>query len=96
MLRQEWFRDIVRQKWTDAWESGIFDDTVRMIRSDSETCSAAFDMNYKRWNNLVNNSDFVGELTKKAANCRTHQEAADYLAEWLEARVEFLNSQWHE
>ena len=36
------------------------------------------------------------KLTKKAAACHTHKEAADYLADWLEARVAFLDSQWHE
>ena len=67
-----------------------------MIRSYPETYSDAFDMNYKRWNNLADNSEFAGELTKKAAACHTHKEAADYLADWLEARVAFLDSQWHE
>ena len=96
MLHQDWFMEIVRQKWNAACESGVFSETVNMIRSYPETYSDAFDMNYKRWNNLADNSEFAGELTKKAAACNTHKEAADYLADWLEARVAFLDSQWHE
>ena len=96
MLHQDWFMEIVRQKWNAACESVVFSETVNMIRSYPETYSDAFDMNYKRWNNLADNSEFAGELTKKAAACNTHKEAADYLADWLEARVAFLDSQWHE
>jgi len=66
-----------------------------MIREGTENYSSAFERNYERWDNLHDKSAFGSELSKAAAKCKTHGEAADQLAAWLDKRVTFLNDYWH-
>ncbi|MBQ8960871.1 MAG: CotH kinase family protein [Ruminococcus sp.] len=96
LMNEEWFRQIIREKWTAAFDSGTFSRAQDMVLADAEKYSAAFERNYLKWNNLADKSAFSGELTKKAAHCLTHRQAAEYLAEWLGTRVDFLNDYWHE
>ena len=94
LAHEDWFQEKVRSKWTKAYDDGVFGRAIAQIHTDAETHTEAFARNYERWDNL-RHSEAANELTRKAAACRTQQEAADYLAEWLEARVTFLNEQWH-
>ena len=95
LMYEEWYMDIVKQKWTENYDSGLFDRVYEMIENDTKRYSKAFDRNYAKWNNIVNNSAFVNELSTKSAACKTHKEASKYLSKWLKTRVEYLNSQLH-
>lgn len=95
LMYEDWYQDIIRDKWTAAYDAGVFDDTLSMLENDKTELYSAFRRNYDRWNNITNNQSFVGELSQKAAKCVNHAMAADYLIEWLTARVEFMNGEWH-
>ena len=95
LMNEEWFQNIIREKWTKIYDEGIFESALDMIENDKNEYKPAFDRNYKRWNNLSDISEFGNELSAGAASCRTHEKAADYLASWLTNRVEFLNDYWH-
>ncbi len=95
LMNEEWFQNIVREKWTKIYDQGIFGSAIDMIENDKNEYKPAFERNYKRWNNLIDKSAFEQELSAGAAACRTHEEAADYLSSWLGKRVEFLNDYWH-
>ncbi len=92
---EDWYQEIIREKWTNAYDSGVFTDAYDMIENDKNQYRSAFERNYEKWNNLINNESFAGELSDKAARCKTQEEAADHLSEWLKSRVDFLNEQWH-
>lgn len=92
---EDWYRDMIKETWTDAYESGVFNRAYDMIVADADNYGVAFEKNYDKWNNIRNNSSFAGELSSGAAKCKTHGEAADYLAIWLLDRVTFLNGEWH-
>lgn len=91
---EDWYRDIVKEKWTDIYDSGVFTRAYGMIETDKTQYSGVFTRNYDKWKNL-NHESFASELSLNASRCKTHAEAADYLSRWLQSRVEFLNSQWH-
>ncbi len=95
LMYQSWYTDIIKEKWTKAYDAGVFTRAHDMILSDTETFSDAFVRNYNKWDNIRNNRDFAGELSFQAASCRTHEAAAGFLAEWLESRVQFMNEHWH-
>lgn len=95
LMHEDWFREMIRKKWTSAYDSGVFGRAIAEIRTDAEIHTEAFARNYVRWDNL-RHSEAANELTRKAAKCKTEGEAAEYLAEWLESRVKFLNDYWHE
>ena len=93
LMYQDWYTDIIRNKWKAAYEGGIFGQTIKMITDDAEKYAPAFERNYDKWDNILHNSA-ANELSRSAAACKNQQECADYLASWLTKRVEFMNSCW--
>ncbi|MBR2409592.1 MAG: CotH kinase family protein [Lachnospiraceae bacterium] len=91
---EDWYQDIIRSKWTDAYDSGVFDRAYSTLEADQARCVEAFSRNYDKWDN-INSSVFAAELSLQSALCRTQVEAADFLLDWLKSRVEFLNDYWH-
>lgn len=94
LMQKDWFRDIIREKWTRAYESGVFDRALAQIASESTQYQAAFECDAARWDSLLHNSA-ANEWSRRSKHCRTHAETADYLSEWLQTRVTFLNDYWH-
>ena len=94
LMYEDWFTDIIREKWTSAYDSGIFTRAGEMIDKDSRELEAAFDRNDDRWDNIRHNDD-AGEWCWASAACKTEREAAVYLKDWLEKRVDFMNGCWH-
>ncbi len=68
LMYEEWFTDIIRENWTEAYNSGIFTNACDMIKADTAEYTAAFNRNYTRWNNILKNDAFKMELSKKAKN----------------------------
>ena len=95
LANTDWYQELVRDTWTTAYDDHVFDRALQMIETDAENTKTAFAKNYMKWNNIINNGPFASELSAKAAACKNETEAIQYLSEWLTARVEFLNSQWH-
>lgn len=92
---EDWFQQRVREQWTAAYDAGVFHRAIAMIEADATQYAEAFTRNYARWNNLIDNAEFAHELTPASASCQTHHDAVQQLLDWLTARVEFLNGQWH-
>ncbi|SHM78667.1 CotH kinase family protein [Ruminococcus flavefaciens] len=92
---EDWYRDMVKDTWTKAYDKGIFEQTCKMIEEDSEKYQQDFKENYKKWNNLIVNYQFEFELSDEAKKCTNEKQAAEYLTKWLQKRIEFLNSEWH-
>lgn len=95
IMHEDWYQDIIRDKWTAAYDSGVFADVVSMVESDKTELSAAFTRNYDKWDNIVHNEAFAAELSYSASKCSNQTEAADFLINWLNARIEFMNGVWH-
>lgn len=95
IANEDWYQDIVKEKWTKAYDSGVFERTCQLITDESSKYQGDFTKNYDKWNNIINNEIFAAELSAPANECTNQAEAAAFLHDWLEKRVEFLNSQWH-
>ena len=91
---EEWYRDMIKEKWTSIYDSGVFTRAYDMIETNKTQYSEEFDRNLNKWKS-INNDSFRNELSLNALRCKNQAEAADYLNRWLKSRVEFLNSQWH-
>jgi len=96
LAHEDWFQELVSEKWTAAYDSGVFERAYAMITEDTEKYSAAFERNYAKWNNIADRSEFGHELSWQAAQCSNQKEAAEHLLKWIKTRVEFLNEHWHE
>ncbi|MBE6836892.1 MAG: spore coat protein CotH [Ruminococcus sp.] len=91
---EEWYQDIIRETWTKAYDDGVFERASEMIEKAADELSDAFDRNYQKWDN-INHESFVSELSRPSQNCKDHKEAAEYLKNWLNSRVKFMNEHWH-
>lgn len=94
LMNQDWYQELVKERWTEIYNSGAFDRAYETIVSETERLEPAFTRNYDRWDNIRNNGA-KNELSPAAGACSTQKQAADYLKSWLESRVNFLDSQWH-
>ena len=95
LMQADWYRDMIADRWTELYDSGVFSDTVRMIREDSAAYKDAFTRNYRRWSNMDDKAPLDYELNREAFACRNEAESAEQLARWLEKRIAFLNGVWH-
>jgi len=91
----DWYQEMVRNTWTKAYEDGVFQRAYQLIEKCKTEYKGDFEKNYKKWNNIIDNEEFVNELSYPAKKCRNEEEAADFLLKWLRSRVAFLDSQWH-
>lgn len=94
LMNEDWYQNIIRERWTEISDSGAFERAYEMITSAAEKLEPAFTRNYDRWDNIRHN-DARNELSAGAAACTTQKYAAEYLERWLKLRVNFLNSEWH-
>lgn len=95
LANTDWYQELVKDSWTAAYDDKVFERALQMIETDAANCATAFAKNYERWNNIINNGAFVNELSARAASCRNETQAIEYLTDWLERRINFLNEQWH-
>ena len=95
LVYEDWYQDLVRETWTRAYDSGVFERCFEMIADDSARLRDEFEANYAKWDNIRHREAFEAELSEPAKSCRTQAEAAEFLLQWLGSRVAFLNSQWH-
>lgn len=89
LMYEDWYRDIIIDRWRMNYESGVFEDALEMIDKDTYMYEDAFISNSERWGSYEGN-----ELSEAAMDCRTQKEAAMYLKDWLTRRIEFLNDHW--
>ena len=52
LTNAEWFMDLVKQKWQELWDSGLWYKTFNMLNDYSATYSADFATNFTEWNIL--------------------------------------------
>ena len=94
LMHEDWFQECIRDTWTEAYDAGVFDRAFAMIDADTADYQAAFARSEQRWDNIRRNTA-TSEWSRGAARCRTHEETAAYLKDWLQKRVAFLNEAWH-
>lgn len=94
LMYEPWFTDIIREKWTVAYDSGLFDRAYELIE-DSSALQAAYERNFARWDYRRNKADVESELSPRSRACKNQAGSAAQLLEWLKTRVEFLNGYWH-
>ena len=92
---EDWYQALVRETWTRAYDGGVFARCCELIAGDSARLRDEFEQNYARWDNIRHREEFEQELSEPSKSCRTEAEAAEFLLQWLNSRIAFLNSQWH-
>lgn len=89
---EEWFTDMVKERWAELSEKELPEKTLSFIGTLGDACNDELDENFERWPQRIweGNHELIDELNQ----CTTHQQAADYLHRWLEARFDYLDKKW--
>jgi hypothetical protein len=94
LIYEDWYQDIIKDTWRNAYDDGVFERAYELINNSKTDLKDAFDRNYQRWDN-INHESFVDELSEQSKDCKTYEDACDFLLVWLHSRVEYLNGHWH-
>ena len=96
LMYEDWFQALIREKWTAAYDDGVFTRALQSLQADTENYQEAFVRNDKRWGVSTNDHGIAKELSQPSAKCKTQKAASELLRDWLETRIRFLNDYWHE
>lgn len=86
-IQNDWFREEVAVRWKE-----VYDDLKTLpefVIAEAEKNAASYDRNFTKWNTLgkkaFSEPDEIADLS-------THKAHAEYLAEWLDQRITWLNT----
>lgn len=94
---QDWFWEMVYEKWAEMKEHGVFENVFELIRLEKETYKNYYIKNYQKWSSRVwyGNDECVSQINSYRDINTAQGLAADYLINWLTARISWLDSQWN-
>lgn len=85
LMKYDWFVDLVRQRWGEITEA--LEELPEYVRYVADLYSDEFDENFERW------PIFGQKINREPVQVQalsSHDEHAEYLAVWLENRVDWL------
>ena len=86
-IQNDWFREAVSVRWKEVYED--VKTLPEYVTSEAEKNAASYERNFTRWNSLgkkvFSEPDEIAELS-------THKAHAEYLANWLNERITWLNT----
>lgn len=89
---QEWFMDLVRQKWEEIKLNNVKEKTLELISTHKQVYEGYYIRNYQRWPERIKNG--MTEVNEIANGFKNQADAADYLYDWLAKRFDYLDSKW--
>lgn len=89
LLRNDEFYSMLCNRWEELVSSGVFDRFIQNIDEQTEYLSEASANHFERWPTSLTSGDLRGKNA-----LFTYEEEIDYLKNWIEKRIEFLNSKW--
>ena len=90
LCRDETFAGLLRERWTQLVDDGVFDGFVKTIFSTAEYISASADKNFKIWPDAMKDKSLRGKPAKY-----TYDEELDYMVKWCMERINWLNGEWY-
>ena len=96
VVKQDWFWEMVYQKWAEMKDNGVLENALELIGLEKETYKDYYIKNYTRWSSrvLYGNNECVSQINSYKDINTAQGLAADYLANWISARLAWLDSQW--
>ena len=93
---EDWFWDMVREKWSEMKKYHVLDRTINLIRDQKSLYAEDYIANNQRWSNRITQGNHeANDILNSFRDVNTAQAlAADYLINWLNNRFTYLDSQW--
>ena len=89
-IRCDWFREMLKERWEE--KLAEIETLPDFVRTEANTNADSYNRNFTKWNTLGRK---VYNETDEAAALKTHLEHAEYLANWLDQRITWLNNYYH-
>ena len=90
LVREEGFSKALRDRWTELYDSGKIAAFQQYIEDLPATISESQKLDKKKWPQKLKMSDLRGWMS-----LFTYEEELDYLKNWVDTRVNWLNGEWH-
>ena len=91
LMNDETFNRLVRERWTELNKAGIFDDFITQIPKVIDNISESIELNFEKWPSALRETGLRG----RQRSFRTFEEEVEYLVNWTETRIEWLNNEWY-
>lgn len=90
LMKQDWFKKQVEERWRELYDSGTFDRMLEALADTEDVCLSSFKRNFRKWPVLTEriNQEPDSLLTSSKASPEAQYKA---LYDWLSQRVEWLN-----
>ncbi|MBQ6053214.1 MAG: CotH kinase family protein [Clostridia bacterium] len=89
LMRDSEFFSLVCRRWQQLVDEGVFDGMLEDIDTQTEYLSAASANQFDRWRDSLKTTDLRGKRS-----LFTYKEELDYLKNWINERVKWLNTKW--
>lgn len=89
-IRCDWFREMLKERWEE--KLAEIETLPDFVCTEANTNADSYNRNFTKWNTLGRK---VYNETDEAAALKTHLEHAEYLANWLDQRITWLNHYYH-
>ena len=90
-MQQDWFRDRVTKRWDEMY--GKLQTLSDSVRDKGAKYASSFNRNFEKWDDVIGNC--MNRETELIMTLATHEEHYLYLAEWIDARIAWLNDFYH-
>ncbi len=90
LTQEKEFRQALHDRWTELYDSGKIGAFLSYIDELPGTISESQKLDAKKWPQKLKMSDLRGWMS-----LYTYTEEVEYLRNWVDARIKWLNSEWH-
>ena len=91
----DWFQEMVREKWAELKEYGVFDTALEIVAQEKATYKTYYQKNYEKWSErLSGNFEVISQLNGYNQAATAQGLASDYLTDWFTKRIAYLDRQW--
>ncbi len=86
----DWFRELLKERWNE--KLADIQTISDFVVNEAETNIASYDRNFEKWDLL---GSAIYNEPEEIAVLATHKEHAEYLADWLDTRIEWLDGYYN-
>lgn len=91
LLRDEYFLDALCKRWTQLWNDSVFETFTSMLDDTASAIADSEKLDHRKYPAALTNHDLRGDLSRE-----TWSGELDYLKDWVNTRLEWLNGEWNE
>ncbi len=90
LTRNKDFNALVKERWTELRDAGVFDDFIGMIDETTAYIAESIKLDNERWPGGPLRDDLRGNKS-----CYSAEEEKEYIRSWVNTRIKWLDKQWY-